>query len=524
MSHPQVDTAPGDPAPVRSSGDPTPRSAREIRLVMIGLIIIMPLTTLDNLIVGTAMPTVVGDLHGSAHMAWIVTAYTLATAASTPIWGKAGDLYGRKGTLLVSVVAFLLGSALCGLAQSMNELIAFRVLQGLGAGGLMVSSISIMGAIVPLRRLGRYQSFFTAVMTAATVGGPLLGGFVTDHLNWRWTFFINAPLGIVALAFIAVVLKLPAMRSHARIDYIGALLLTACITAIVLLTSWGGHQYPWASRQILGLSVLAAASLVGFCWAERRAEEPVIPLELFKNRNFAAISVIGFIAGLALFGAVTFLPQYQQIVQGASATNSGLLLVPMMFGMLVVSLLAGRSVTRTGTYRIYLIAGTAVMTGGCLLLSTQGTGTTRLASACYMAVLGAGLGLLMQMTVLVAQNSVDLKDLGVASSSAALFRTIGGSLGVALFGALSAHRVDGVMKAAVPGFSPAGGSETGPGGLRQLPSPVLTAYQHGLSAGIHTVFTWAGLIGLVAVAASLIIREVPLRGDTQEPRHRSRAD
>ncbi|GAA2745090.1 MDR family MFS transporter [Kitasatospora cinereorecta] len=518
MTQPKSEAAPEQPAAAPGGpGEPEPRSPREIRLVMIGLVIAMLLAMLDNLIVGTAMPTIVGELHGSEHMSWVVTAYTLATAASTPIWGKVGDLYGRKGSFLTSIAIFLLGSALSGLSQSMTELIAFRAVQGLGAGGLMVGVMSIMGALVAPRDRGKYQGMFAAVMALATVGGPLIGGFITDHLSWRWTFYVNLPLGAVALAFIVIVLKLPKVRSNAKIDYFGAVLLTVGITSMVLITTWGGHEYAWGSKQILGLAALSAASLIGFCYVEQRVDEPVIPLGLFKNRNFTMVSVIGFIVGFSMFGAVTFLPTYQQIVQGASATNSGLLLMPMMFGMLVISLVVGQAVSKTGKYRIYPIIGTAVMAGGSLLLSTLGTETSRFTSACYMVVLGAGMGFLMQITMLVAQNSVELKDMGVASSSATLFRTIGGSFGVALFGSLFTNRVTESMKA-VPGFNAGGGegsAQMSPAKLKELPAPLLNAYQHGISNGMHTVFLWGAVISLVAVAAALFLREIPLRGGGQ---------
>jgi len=509
MSQQQVEATAGQPA--GGPAEPEPRSPREIRLVMIGLVIAMLLAMLDNLIVGTAMPTIVGELGGSEHMSWVVTAYTLATAAATPIWGKLGDLYGRKGTFLISIAIFLAGSALCGLSDSMTQLIAFRAFQGLGAGGLMVGVMSIMGALVPPRDRGKYQGMFAAVMALATIGGPLIGGFLTDHLSWRWTFYVNLPLGAVALAFIVVTLKLPKVRSKAKIDYLGALLLTVGITSLVLITTWGGQEYAWGSKQILGLGALGVASLIAFCYVEQRAEEPVIPLGLFKNLNFTLVSIIGFIVGFAMFGAVTFLPLYQQIVQDASATNSGLLLMPMMFGMLVISLVVGQAITKTGKYRIYPIIGTAVMAGGSLLLSTLAVDTTRFASACYMVVLGAGMGFLMQVTMLVAQNSVELKDMGVASSSATLFRTIGGSFGVALFGALFNNRVTETMtKANLPMSGKSG--QTSPAALKQAPPNVQDAYHHAISNGMHTVFLWGAVISLVAVAAAVFLKEVPLRG------------
>ncbi|MEV0189181.1 MDR family MFS transporter [Kitasatospora purpeofusca] len=515
MSHPKADNAAPEKQPAE---DEQPRSAREIRLVMVGLVVTMLLAMLDGLIVGTAMPTIVGELGGAEHLSWVVTSYTLATAASTPIWGKLGDLYGRKGTFLTSIVIFLAGSALSGLSQDMTELIGFRALQGLGAGGLMVGVMSIMGALVPPRDRGKYQGMFAAVMALATIGGPLVGGFITDHLNWRWTFYINLPLGAVALAVVVVTLKLPKVRSKARIDYLGALLLTTGITSLTLITTWGGQEYAWGSKQILGLSALAAATLIGFCYVEQRVEEPMLPLSLFKNLNFTLVSIIGFVVGFVMFGSTVFLPLYQQTVQGASATNSGLLLMPMMFGMLVISLVVGQAVTKTGKYRIYPIIGTIVMTAGMLLLSTLSTDTSGFTSACWMVVLGAGMGFLMQITMLVAQNSVELKDMGVASSTATLFRTIGGSFGVALFGALFNNRVTETMNERLGSAAGAGSAQGGdpaqlsPNALKALPAPVQDAYHHAVANGMHTVFLWGAAAAVISVAAAVFMREVPLRG------------
>ncbi|MDH6116777.1 MDR family MFS transporter [Kitasatospora sp. GAS204B] len=518
MAQQQVDAKAENPPEgvAGEAGDQRPaRTHREIRLVMIGLVITMMLAMLDNLIVGTAMPTIVGDLHGANHLSWVVTSYTLATAAATPVWGKLGDLYGRKGTFLTSIVIFLIGSALAGLSQNMNEMIAFRALQGLGAGGLMVGVMSIMGALVSPRERGKYQGMFAAVMAIATVGGPLLGGFITDHFSWHWIFYINLPLGLVALAVVWVTLHLPKVRSTAKIDYAGAALLTIGIVSLVLITTWGGTQYAWGSKHIIGLIVLAAAALIGFCYVEQRAQEPMLPLSLFRNRDFTVVSIIGFIVGFQMFGGVTFLPQYQQIVQNASATNSGLLLMPMMFGMLVVSLVVGQVVTKTGKYRIFPIIGTVVMGAGSLLLSTMGTGTTRLTSSIFMAVLGAGMGFLMQITMLVSQNSVELKDMGVASSTATLFRTIGGSFGVALFGAIYTNRITDTFKGA-PGAGAGGGvDQMTPAKLRALPDPVQNLFHHAVSNGIHSVFIWAALISLVSVVAALFLKGTPLRGAGQ---------
>ena len=503
--------------------DPDPdaqiiRSPREIRIVLSGLLIAMLLAMLDNMIVGTAMPTIVGDLGGVNHLSWVVTSYILATTASTPIWGKLGDLYGRKGIFMASIVIFLVGSALSGLSQNMNELIAFRALQGLGAGGLIVGVMSIMGALVPPRERGKYQGMFAAVMAVAMIGGPLVGGTITDHLSWHWIFYINLPLGALALIVIAITLHLPQIRSTARIDYLGAGLLTVGIVALVMVTTWGGQSYAWGSWQVAGMLVLAAVSIAGFLRVEQRVaqrgEEPVLPLHVFRSRNFSLICALGFVVGFVMFGAITFLPLYQQSVQGASATNSGLLLMPMMLGMLVVSLVVGQAVTRTGRYKIYPVIGTLVMTAGMLLLSRLDTNTSRFTSGLFMVVLGAGMGFLMQITMLVAQNSVALRDIGVASSSSTFFRTIGGSFGVSLFGALFSSRVTGTMTSRLgAGGSQAiaGHAQLTPGMLSHLPTPVREAYDHAVANGVHSIFLWGAIVSVVGIVVAVFLQEVPLR-------------
>ena len=494
------------------------RTPREIRIVLSGLLIAMLLAMLDNMIVGTAMPTIVGDLGGVNHLSWVVTSYILATTASTPIWGKLGDLYGRKGIFMASIVIFLAGSAMSGVSQNMNELIGSRAVQGLGAGGLIVGVMSIMGAMVPPRERGKYQGMFAAVMAVAMIGGPLVGGTITDHLNWHWIFFINLPLGALALVVIAITLHLPKQRSQARIDYAGAGLLTVAIVALVLVTTWGGQTYAWGSWQIAGTLVLAAVSLAWFLRVEQRVaqrgEEPVLPLHVFRNRNFSLVCGLGFVVGFVMFGAITFLPLYQQSVQGASATNSGLLLMPMMLGMLVVSLIVGQAVTRTGRYKIYPVIGTLVMTAGMLLLSRLDVDASKTTSALFMVVLGAGMGFLMQITMLVAQNSVPLKDIGVASSSSTFFRSIGGSFGVSLFGALFSSRVTATMAQRLgAGGTQAvdGHAQLSPAMLVHLPAPVRDAYDHAVTNGVHSIFLWGALISVAGIAVAVFLQEVPLR-------------
>ncbi|MFI7006153.1 MDR family MFS transporter [Streptomyces sp. NPDC050145] len=497
------------------------KQPRSVRVVLMALMIAMLLAMLDNMIVGTAMPTIVGDLGGLEHLSWVVTAYTLATAASTPIWGKLGDMYGRKGAFLTSIVIFLIGSATSGMAQDMSQLIAFRAVQGLGAGGLMVGVMAIIGDLIPPRERGKYQGMMAGVMALAMIGGPLVGGTITDHLGWRWAFYINLPIGAVALVMITAVLHLPKKRSSGKIDYLGAALLTVGITAIVLVTTWGGSEYAWGSAVIMELIGIGVASLVGFVFSQTKAAEPIMPLHIFRSRNFTLMSVIGFITGFVMFGAVLFLPLYQQSVQGASATNSGLLLLPMLLSMMVVSLIAGRVTTNTGKYKVFPIVGGVLMIAGLFLLAQMDTETSRLTSGLYMAVLGAGMGCLMQITMLVAQNSVELKDMGVASSSTTLFRTLGSSFGVAVMGAIFNDRVKHVMAeraGELGGKALGAGTQLNAEGIAKLPAPVRDAYQFAVSSGTHSAFLLGAVIAVGALVAAFFVREVALRGAAPAPR------
>ncbi|MFF0228239.1 MDR family MFS transporter [Streptomyces sp. NPDC004629] len=495
------------------------KQPKSVRVVLLALMIAMMLAMLDNMIVGTAMPTIVGELGGLEHLSWVVTGYTLATAAATPIWGKLGDMYGRKGAFMTSIVIFLIGSALSGMAQNMGELIGFRAVQGLGAGGLMVGVMAIIGDLIPPRERGKYQGMMAGVMALAMIGGPLVGGTITDNWGWRWAFYINLPLGVIALAAISAVLHLPKKRTKTRIDYLGATLLTVGITAIVLVTTWGGTEYAWTSARIMELSAIGIVSLVGFVFWQTKAAEPVLPLHIFRSRNFTLMSVIGFITGFVMFGATLFLPLYQQSVQGASATNSGLLLLPMLGAMLVTSMVAGRVTTNSGRYKIFPIAGGVLMVAGLYLLSLMDTGTSRFTSGLYMAVLGLGMGCLMQITMLVAQNSVQMKDMGVASSSTTLFRTLGSSFGVAIMGALFNHRVQDVMaeRAGSAGRQLTEQSaQLDAASLAKLPAAAREAYQHAVSAGTHSAFLLGTAVAVIVLVAALFVKEVPLKGGPQK--------
>ena len=494
---------------------------KEVMVVLPGLMLAILLAMLDNMIVGTAMPRIVGELGGLDHLSWVVTAYILGTTVSTPLWGKIGDLYGRKNIFIASIVIFLVGSALSGMSQSMGELIGFRALQGLGAGGLLVGAMAIIGDLVPPRERGRYQGMMAGVMALAMIGGPLAGGFITDNLNWRWAFYVNIPLGGAALVWLLLRLNLPKYRTEHRIDWLGAGLLSIGITSLVLITTWGGGQYAWGSWQIIGLALLGVVTLIAFGFVERRVAEPILSLDLFKNRNFALVSGIGFLLGFAMFGAINFLPLYQQTVQGASATNSGLLLLPMMLTLMVVSVFAGQVITKTGRYKIFPIIGGIGMTVGMILLSFVDVGTTKLQLALFMSALGFGMGFLMQTTMLIAQNSVEQKDLGVASSAATFFRSIGGSFGVALFGTIFVrHLKDDIASRLGPAAAEqmtSGGGQVDPRLVQTLPAPLKEALFHGIASSLSTVFVWAIPFAAVVAVLAFFIREVKLRGAEDTP-------
>jgi len=415
-----------------------------MRLIFGALMLVMLLAALDQTIVSTALPTIVGEFGGLAHLSWIITAYLLATTIVMPLYGKLGDLYGRKVVLQSAIVIFLIGSALCGLSRSMGELIVWRALQGLGGGGLMVTAMAAIGDIVAPRERGRYQGLVGGVFGVATVIGPLIGGFFVEHLTWRWIFYVNLPLGLVSLVVIAFAFTAPAARLRPSIDFGGAVLLAVALLALVLFTSLGGHTLAWSSAPVVALLAVSLAALAGFVAVERRAAQPILPLSLFRNRTFVVACAVGFIVGVAMFGSVTYMPVYLQVVKGVSPSAAGLQLTPMMGGVLVTSIASGQIITRIGRYRMFPIAGTGLMTIGLGLLATLGTASSTWAASAYMLVLGLGLGMVMQVLVLAVQNAVDYRELGVATSGATLFRGIGGSIGVALFGAIFAAGLTGL--------------------------------------------------------------------------------
>jgi EmrB/QacA subfamily drug resistance transporter len=493
---------------------------RDVMIVLLALMLAM----LDQLVVSTALPRIVGDLGGLNHLSWVVTAYVLASTITTPLYGKLGDLYGRKRLLIAAIVIFLAGSALSGQAHSMDQLIAFRALQGLGAGGLMVGAIATIGDLVSPRERGQYMGYMMAAMMIAMIAGPLVGGYITDTLSWRWIFYINMPIGGAALLYIIATLHLKLHKIPHKIDYLGAAVLAVGATSIVLVTTWGGTQYAWGSATIMSLSVLAVAAVAGFIWIESKAAEPILPLHVFKNRNFSLASGMSFLLGLAMFGAMTFLPLYQQTVQHASPTVSGLLLIPMMLGATTTSLVAGRITVQTGKYKALPIIGSAIMTVGMLLLATLGPSTSRLISMGFFVVFGVGMGFLMQITTLIAQNSVSPRDMGVASSSRSFFQQIGGSIGVSIFGVVFFRALNSSIAARLPGMKFQAGGGINPANVQHLAPALRAAVFAGIAHGLDTVFIWAAPTAAIVFVLAWLVKEIPLRGHnepvgaTPEPR------
>ncbi|MEU0971082.1 MFS transporter [Streptomyces sp. NPDC005917] len=492
-------------------------------LVPIGALLLgLLLAALDQTIVSTALPTIVSDLGGLEHLSWVVTAYLLASTAATPLWGKLGDQYGRKRLFQTAIVIFLVGSALCGMAQNMGELIGFRALQGLGGGGLLVLSMAIVGDIVPPRERGRYQGLFGAVFGATSVLGPLLGGVITEHLSWRWVFYVNLPVGVVALAVIAAALHIPRRTARHVIDYLGTFLIAAVATCLVLVAALGGTIWPWGSPRIIGLAVLGVLLAVAFVAVERRAAEPVLPLKLFGIRTFTLAAVISFIVGFAMFGAMTYLPTFLQVVHGISPTLSGVHMLPMVIGLLLSSTLSGQIVSHTGRWKVFPIAGTAVTAFGLLLLHRLDEHSSTIEMSSCFFVFGLGLGLVMQVLVLIVQNSVSYEDLGVATSGATFFRSIGASFGVAIFGSVFASRLGDKLAGAFqgvrlpPGVTPYA-LKADPRSIAELPPPLRPAALHAYASSITDVFLYAAPVAALGFVLAWFLKEDRLRGSVTAP-------
>jgi EmrB/QacA subfamily drug resistance transporter len=503
---------------------------RQIWLLMIGLMTGLLLAALDQTIVGTALPTIVGDLGGISHYSWVVTAYLLASTASTPLYGKVSDLIGRRPVFLFSIGTFLVGSLLAGTSQNMTQLIITRGIQGLGAGGLLTLAFTIISDVVSPRERGRYQGLFGAVFGIASVAGPLVGGYFAER-DWRWIFYINVPLGILAILVCSRVMRLiPFQRRDHRIDWLGAALMVAGVSCLLLALSWGGNEFAWGSTTIISLLGAGAFFTVAFLLQESRASEPILPLKLFRRRTFALANAAGFVLGLVMFGSIIFIPLYLQIVKGASPTRSGLLMLPMMAGIIVTSVATGRAMSRIGRYKWFPVAGSIVLMVGMLLFTQLRVDTSLWIASLYIVVIGVGLGLCMQSLVLAVQNSVDVMDLGTGTSAATFFRSLGGSFGVAILGAILNSRLASELAARTPRaiaqLPPeqaqryaAGGREVSinePSVIHALPAPLRVAIQESFVDSLRVVFLMAALIAILAIAVTVALPDRELR-DTAPP-------
>ncbi|MFC7988012.1 MFS transporter [Streptomyces pilosus] len=498
---------PPPPAPVVEPG----LSPRRVRLVFVALMLALLLAALEQMIVAIALPEIVGDLHGLDSMSWAVTAYLLTSTIGLPVYGKLGDLLGRKSVFQFALLVFVVGSALAGRAATMDQLIACRAVQGVGAGGLMIGVQAIMADVVPARQRGRFMGLIGAAFGLASVAGPLLGGWFTDHLSWRWCFYVNVPFGLVTMAVVALVLKLPKPAARGRFDVLGTLLLAAASTCLVLLTTWGGTEYAWDSRTVLGLAAGAAAATVLFLVVERFAAEPLMPLRLFRDSVFNITGLVGLVTGVALFGATSYLPTYLQMVDGASATESGLLMLPMTGGIVGASVLSGQLISRSGRYRWHPVVGSALSVVGMWLLSRLETGTPRLHYSLWMAVLGAGLGMVMPVLILAVQNSVRPADLGTATSANNYFRQIGGSVGAAVFGTLFADRLTDALAERLPAdaATPDAGSLT-PELVHALPPGLRDAYAQAYADAMPRIFLYLVPVLVLGLLIAFFLKEKPL--------------